>query len=366
MLSKRVRVVALVMLAATVVPVICVALIKLGRADVTGPNQPVLLGSNKFRFRSYMFNIAYSPNGNLLAVSEYNTIYLYDAATKKELRSWDGRKGIGIKSLAFSPDSKVLAVADQSPRLRLWDVPTGKPIREFDGHRSGAWFITFSPDGKWLATAGEDRDPERRDELETCEFSVRVWEASTGKESAAFAGGLHLGICAAFSPDGQLIAWGSSDGKVRVRKVAGGDDVFARSEKLEPGQWAISSVNFSTDSKLLAVGTGGVIKLFDFAAGEELKTLAHEPKAPNAALRDGWQIRFSPDGKTLGSICQGGVAIWDVESGKLSRILGEYGVRDFTFHADGKKLAYAANDHSVRFWDLVTSMEETDVGRRRP
>src|SRR5262249_22870902 len=210
--------------------------------------------------------------------------------------SWDGPQGFGIKSLAFSPDSRTLAAADQSPELRLWDVATGKVASKFTAHRSGNWSVAYSPDGKLLVTTGEDRDPRSADlKIETNEYSVRVWEVKTGKESAAFGGGLKHGNCAAFSPDGKLLAWGGLDATVHVRKITGGDDVFTHTEKQVPGRFPVNCVALSADSKVLAVGTEDVIKLFDIAGGKHLKTLAHEPKDGQAPLPIGQRVRFSPD-----------------------------------------------------------------------
>src|SRR5262249_11553985 len=102
--------------------------------------------------------------------------------------------------------------------------------------------------------------------------------------------------------------------------------------------------------------------------GQELKTLAHKPKERQAALRDGFRVRFSHDGKTLGSLSQGGVALWDVQSGKLNGLLHE--TLDFAIHRDGKRLActaskmYEFHHMSVRFWNLATLEQEFEEGHR--
>lgn len=384
MFWTRVKVGMLVLLAATLIaPLVGLALFAPSRADRPAPRDDqaapparadrlvAALGPKTFRFRSVMLSVAYSPDGKLLAVGEYNTIHLFDAVTKKALRTWDGPEGIGIRSLAFSPDSKVLATADQSPRLRLYTVATGKLRDEFDGHTSGAQFITFSPDGKMLATAGEDRGGDGDKGIgdlvwRISDHSVRIRDAITGREIAAFANGLTGGKCVAFSPDSQLVAWGGYENKVHVRKVTGGKDVFTFTQEGTLREH-IHCVDFSLDSKVLAVGNGKVIKLFDVATNKELKTLQHQPPLRGqVALLDGFRVRFSPDGQTLGSVCQGGVALWDVASGKLHRVLGGYvqAPTDLTFHRDGKKLATAAAEQSVRFWDLLTGLEEVEQGHQ--
>jgi len=393
MFWTRIKVGVVVLLMALIAPVVGLTLFALGQPQPapnpqaeapvrqTEPPAPValpgpgklgaVLGEKQFRFRSSLLNAAYSPDGELLAISDGVTIHLYDSRTKKELRSWDGPQGFGIMSLAFSPDSKVLATASRSPRLSQWEVATGKLLREFDLHPSGNHFVTYSPDGKLLATAGEDRDPKRMNLLFiSSDYAVAVWDATTGKKVASF-GGAIVGLnSVAFSPDSRLLAWGGLDGKVRVCKVKEGkilmteEDVRTFDVELVLGN-ANLCMDFSRDSKLLAVGNTKVIKLFDLVAGKEWKTLAHQPKDGLPGLQDGYRVRFSPDGRTLGSIGST-VALWDLDSGKPNRLLQVYGAaaNELTFHPDGKKLAVIASDQSVRFWDLTTSKEEFEEGHR--
>ncbi len=100
-----------------------------------------------------------------------------------------------LRSIAYSPDGKMLVSAGWDPMIHLWDSTSGKELRHIDGPEKGVDAIAISPDGKTLAGAGIDG-------------TVYVWDAATGKEVRRLEGskpGLH---CVAFSPRGDLIAAG--------------------------------------------------------------------------------------------------------------------------------------------------------------
>ncbi len=208
--------------------------------------------------------------------------------------------------------------------------------------------------------------------------ACRLWDAKTGKECAVFNRAIIAENSVAFSPDGKWLAWAGTNTKVHVCTVIGGEEVFTHTAEADPEtrgppgsrvELPVPAMDFSTDSKLLAVGTNRVIQLFDVAAGKLLKTLGHEPKDGQPAIRDGYRVHFSPDGKTLGSISGAGISLWDVPSGKLNRSLSGYGSQaphDLTFYRDGKKLASRAGDGAVHFWDVTTGKEEQEAGHQCP
>jgi WD40 repeat protein len=111
---------------------------------------------------------ACSPDGKTLAavgtrnairmsdkVTPRSTIRLFDAANGNRLRDIDGANG-ELSQIAFSPDGKSLATGGDDTVVTTWDVDSGKPVRIFRGHRGRILSLAFSPDGKRLASGGAD------------------------------------------------------------------------------------------------------------------------------------------------------------------------------------------------------------------
>jgi serine/threonine protein kinase len=163
-----------------------------------------------------------------------------------------------ILSLAFSPDQRILASANQTEGLKLWDAQDGKNIFSLDQGLRRINGIYLSTDGLWLATAHEDG-------------LMRVWNVNAAKEAyPPLEGYLPKGV--PFSPDNRYHVFISSAGRnqsdiLRVMELKTGKIVAEM-----PGYIPKSIVQFTDDSKLLLMGTPSTASIWDVATWEQLAT----------------------------------------------------------------------------------------------
>ena len=303
-------------------------------------NQSALPEGAKARLgRGAKNNMAYSPDGKLIAVATPIGIWLYDAHLQADLALLTDHTD-DVYEVVFSPDGKTLASASQDSTVKLWDVATGHPSHTLTDHTDAVYEVAFSPDGKTLASASRDG-------------TVQLWDVATGHPSHTLTG-RHSDI--AFSPDGKTLASASTDSTVQLWDVATGhpSHTLIFSATIGSKSRYIREFEFSSDGKMLADKDGtGRVAIWDVATGQLNATLTDHMG------RDRYNFSFSvfsPDGKTLASKGAGHtVQLWDVATGQLNATLDhtDY-VRGFSFSPDGKTLASASRDSTVQLWDVAT------------
>src|SRR5262249_32641366 len=212
--------------------------------------------------------IAYSPDGKRLATpGPDNAVVILDAATGRAVRTLRGLEK-PVVALAFAPDGRRLFAMDQGQAVRGWDAD-GKERLSIAGRRTRVAALALSPDGKTIATGGED--------------GARLWDAARGTELVRLPGRSEV-HSVAFSPDGGTLAVGDGGRSVPLWDRARGRmrDVF-HFEGVGDADW----IAFSPDGKTLARGGRGEFVLSDAAAEKVIARLA------------GLVAAFSPDGKAL-------------------------------------------------------------------
>ncbi|YAF96148.1 MAG: WD40 repeat domain-containing protein [Nodularia sp. CChRGM 3473] len=245
----------------------------------------------------------------------------------------DGHES-SVKSVSFSPDGKTLASGSHDNTIKLWDVETGTEILTLKG-QSSVKSVSFSPDGKTLASGSHDN-------------TIKLWDVETGTEILTLKGHEFWVYSVSFSPDGKTLASGSHDNTIKLWDVETGTEILTLK-----GQSSVHSVSFSPDGKTLASGShDNTIKLWNVETGTEIRTLKGQSW--------GYRVSFSPDSKTLASGSLGNtIKLWNVETGtEILTLKGhESSVHSVSFSPDGKTLASGSLDNTIKLWNVETGTE---------
>ena len=251
------------------------------------------------------------------------------------------RDTIEIHGVAFSPDGKLLASAGGDGTVKIWNSRTGKWIHTIPAHSDSVVSVAFHPEGKHLATRGTGADPR-----------VKVWDLTSGKElfnepcDAVRKYGTAYTI--AFSADGQLLAAGT-DGVVKVWDWKNRQ----RLSSLPRDSFGAVPVAFSRDGRLATGTKREGVKLWDPETGTLLCT-AKDHIGPLSA------VAFSADGKWVASASYDRtVKLSNSTTGELLHTLAHPGnqVECVAISRDGRRLASGGEDKTVRVWDTTTGRE---------
>ncbi len=287
------------------------------------------------------------------------TVRVWDVATGKLLR--DVTLHTGGSVVAFSRDgrqalssSSIGGDEEKDVALRLWDVGTGKELRRLKLSKD-AGIAAVSPDGQRFLAVDEGGG------------SLRLWDLRSGTELRRFEGHRGPVEAVAFSRDGRRALSGGHDQSVRLWDVASGKEL----RRLDGHQDRVTSVVFSPDGRR-AISAGGnynsskgaadaSIRVWDLATGKELRRFNEGEKVAvmHIALAPNGRRVLSSGVFSLDSPSEATIRVWDVESGKLlHRFRGHVQdgiavlIVDLAISPNGRYAASAGIDGTVRLWAL--------------
>jgi WD40 repeat protein len=249
--------------------------------------------------------LAFSAKAGLMAAGSYASVQLLDPATREPVRTLDGVAG-KVNALTFSPDGAMLFAAAGDAGLGgvayQWKVADGALVRKFEGHNDALYALALSPDGQTLATGSYDQ-------------KIRLWSTATGAEIKLL-GGHNGGIFGlTFRPDGKVLASASAD---------------------------------------------RTIKLWEVATGKRLDTFSQPLKEQTA-------VAFAPDGQSIVAAgVDSRIRVWSVSADaqegsnplRLTRFAHEGAILNLGFSADGKLLVSSAADRTVKVWNAADLTEQ--------
>ncbi|MDP8980910.1 MAG: hypothetical protein M3O35_09995 [Acidobacteriota bacterium] len=231
--------------------------------------------------RASIYDLAYSPDGKLIAFAGFREVRLIDAATKQTVATLTGAAD-AVRSVAFSRDGTQLAAAGGLParsgEVLIFDIAQRKRLHTLRGHSDCIYAIAFSPDGRTLASGSYDK-------------FVKLWDLAAEKEIRTYKDHIDAVYAIAFTRDGQRLISGAADRTVKIWNVATAERLYTLSES----QDGINTLALDpTGSRVAAAGLDKSIRIWTLAdkSGTLENTLiAHE----DAILKLAW----SPDGATL-------------------------------------------------------------------
>jgi WD40 repeat protein len=291
--------------------------------------------------RDYVRSMAFSPDGRLLGAGFLNGgIMVWDVARGAAVLSVTGHLA-SVNSIAFSPDNQLLATASRDRTIKIWDVARGQTLLNLIGHTDEVRSATFSPNGQWLASGSHDR-------------TVRIWRVETGREVQSLTGHTNKITSTSFSPDGQLVATGSSDKTVKLWDLSTGRAILTLKGHLK----GVASLAFSPDGQWLASGADDTtVKVWDVGSGRIAQTLrGHRFSVTSLA--------FSPDGRLLAAGSLGRtIMLWRVSTGSAVKSLrySDISYNSVAFSPQGQWLAFGSRDLQIWLKAVMTSEQYATV-----
>lgn len=295
-----------------------------------------------------------------------------------EKNTFSGHQDI-ILGVSFSPDGKLIASSSGDTTVKIWQRD-GKLLTTLGEHKDSVQDVSFSPDGQTITTASEDSN-------------IRMWNTA-GKLQRTLTDHQSTVNRVAYHPSEEMLASVSEDKTIRLWNSQTGKLL----EILSGHQGGVLAVGFSNNGKLIATGDrNGVLKIWNLA-GELLRTIDAYPSplrgidfAPgDQMLVTGgddntakiWQldgtllktlsgydspvtaVEFSPDGQTIGtSSWDGTIKLWSGDGTLRSNFPGHQGrVWDLSWSPDGSTIASAGWDNVVKLWQVERPFVKTLYG----
>lgn len=323
-----------------------------------------IIGYVRLRHADRINALTYSPDGaKIISASRDGTVRVWDVGNGRELLAYrehaapqpdekgeiDDRAIFRVPAVAISPNG-LLVASTGTGEIHIWELATGKLRKKIAGHApfliKGLAFI----DDKSIASGGDDK-------------IVRIWNIESGKELAAFPPHINRIESLAASPNGKLIAATDANGIISVYKADGSDKKPIIATSGSDANSANLGICFTADGTKIFTGGGDQNPRLTVAPGPDGASV---PGMSSTALRfPGHTSRVnavarSADGKLLATASEdSSVRVWDSLSGKTVRHFTGLLARAtaVSIRPDSKQIAVGTEDGSIRLWDLSVTDE---------
>jgi len=312
-------------------------------------------------------HVVFSPDGKYIAICSYfEAVRLLDSEKLQSIASFPGER---LRAVAFSPHGKSLCVGGR--HLTLWSVPDGERLFHVEQDQF-LNSVAFSPDGKRIVAGGVSIIETQNGDLPEESGEMSSWDAASLRPAGPtkrFSTRIH---CVAFSPDGEKLAvalagYPDKPARVLLLNPKTAEQLTEIADVRGDAAW----VTWSPDGKMLAV-SGQDVLLWNVKKNKTHLRIETGLEAPA-----GWDVEFSPDGKTLAwagsqsyfsqTFSLALVRLWVTDTGELRAIAphGTMWALGVDFSPDGKTLITGSGNHEVGGWVRLYDLKQMQGNERQ-
>jgi WD40 repeat protein len=250
----------------------------------------------------------------------------------------------GVNSASWSPNGKYILTAGKDNTAIIWEAESGEVVHTLSGHTGSVLSASWSQDGSQIVTSSRD-------------FSVCIWDTQTGTQVDQLYGHTAQVNSASWSPDGERIITGSPDHSIRIWDVQGAEQL-SQFNPFDFPRGSVSSqwyyiVNFSPDGSRIAIASANpTLLIFDAQTQEE--QMRYEAQAGSV-----FSVHWSEDGERLLTTHEINTAyVWNARTGEVMREFKHASpVQDADWSPDESRVVTVTPDGVLHIWDLQTGEE---------